>query len=320
MARFYLDSNVYSYVTEQAELRQVHAYFERLSATVLASDTVILEAGRIPTQEERLRRMSAVRVLSQRRVEPLPLRQSEELVREIRRCHPEWLRPTPDLRAVERFLKRSERVWKRVRNDRLFDPAEGIPRYLNATAPGVAGYLAQQRQIRQLRLAGELEYEASEPHFQVLLEPLSQSERYWRLASAGLWAAALEGVPSVSDLKDYLGAYVLPIRDPSAWKYFWYRDVTPAAMPLGRLLFSAEFHQTTTRITHGHVLDAHHSVYLADCDFFLTCDGDLHEVLDLVVKEVSPLAPLARPILVKRHVSKSSLLAITEALEESATA
>ena len=132
------------------------------------------------------------------------------------------------------------------------------------------------------------------------LEPLGLPERYWRIASQGVWANAMNGMAAMRDYKDYLGPYLASQRiKRKGWALFWFRDVRSDAMPVGRLRSAVEFHQTAAKITHGNPLDTNHGVHLADCDLLLTCDQKFFEALNLVVREGVPGARLGRPVLAR---------------------
>jgi hypothetical protein len=315
--RLYLDSNVYSYILETRESREARALFAATSATVLSSDTVVLEAARIPDREQRLARMAAIRCVATRRISPpFAFRQAMEVLAEMRRCRPEWLEPVPATRTIERILAVGERNWKRLRNDVLFDPAVGLPEYLNAAGSSGAEYLRRQREFRQIRLnSRDVAFQAIDPEFQPYLEPFSQPERYWRLNSAGIWAAALKGAPHMSDYRDFLEPFLRRISDVSAWLRFWYVDVNADAMPLGRLHSAAEYYQPSRPVTHGNILDAHHAIHLADCDRLLTCDHDLFKVL-LLIRAEFPATVFGQPVLVRRRPQYSAVEAIREALRD----
>jgi hypothetical protein len=315
--RIYLDNNVYSFIQEAREAREARQLFRAIPAEVLASDTVVLEAAPIKDREERLTRMAVLRAVSRDRIDPpFTYRQSQEVLREIRRCHPEWLRSDPALSSIDKILDVHRRRWKKLRNDVLFDPADGFPQYLQAVGSSHTDYANAQKQLRELRSQSEnLSFQASDPEFQAFLEPLSQADRFWRLAAAAQWAAALDGAPEAGDFRDFLGPYLIRLPSSGAWKRFWYVEAAAEDLPLIRLHYAVAFHQPSRPVTRGNLLDAHHAVYLPDCDLFLTCDQDFFAVLNLV-RAGFPSADLGSPVLVNRKPHRSSVEALRESLTD----
>lgn len=316
----YLDTNVYSYLLEAREVRQARDYFRKIAATILVSDTVILETARVPKRNERQRRLKAVRTVSNVRIDPpTPYREAIEILNEIRRCRPTWLESKPDESMVKKCLRLNRRNWNDFKYNSLPDPAVGLPEYLRDAEPATNTFLAGQRQIRQALLQDEaLEVRAGSSELQQYLESAGQTARYWRLQSAAVWARALNGHAAMRDYKDFLGPYLAGPIGREEWDLFWVRDVNDNAMPVGRLRSTIEFHQFTAKVSHGNPMDTDHGVHLADCDLLLTCDKEFSKVLNLVTQEGVPGARLGRPVLVSRRSGYSALEAIIGALEESA--
>lgn len=296
----YLDTNVYSYLLETREARQARDYFRKIAATILVSDTVILETARVPKRNERLRRLKTIRTVISVRIDPpTPYREAIEILNEIRRCKPTWLESKPDESMVKKFLRLSRRNWNDFKYNRLPDPAVGLPEYLRDAEPATNTFLAGQRRIRQALLKDDaLEVRAGSGELQHYLESAGQTERYWRLQSAEVWARSLNGDAAMRDYKDFLGPYLAGPIGRKGWRLFWVRDVNGNAMPVGRLRSTIEFYQFAAKISRGNPMDTDHGVHLADCDLLLTCDKEFSKVLNLVVREGVPGARLGRPILV----------------------
>lgn len=321
--KVYLDTNVYSYLYEAGEGREAHDYFREIAAQVLIDDLVILETARVPGRKERLRRLQTVRTVGKVLIEPpTAYREAMEVLGEIRRCRPTWLRPNPDEAKVKKLLRLGPRSWRKFKYDRLPNPALALPRYLRDAEPAAQAFLAAQRQMRQTLLkATTFEFRVEDGELQQYLDSLGQSERYWRLSTEILWATALNGETIVRDLNYFLGPYLAPRRiERKDWASFWFRDVDSAAMPTGRLRSAVEFHQLSAKITHGNGNDVDHGLHLADCDLLLTCDRNFFKVLGLVVEERIPSTRLGRPVLVPRLPDHSALEAIRAAIEEAVNA
>lgn len=319
----YLDTNVYSYIHEAREGREARDYFREISAQILIDDVVILETARVPDRKERLRRLQTVRTVSSVFITPpSAYREAMEVLGEIRRCRPTWLEPAPDESMVSKFLRLGPRNWRKFKYDRLPDPALALPRYLRDAEPASQTFLAAQRQMRQVFLeATAYEFRVDNDELQEYLDSLGQTERYWRLSSEGVWAAALNGEAAMRDYKDFLGPYLAPRRiERRDWASFWFRDVAGNAMPVSRLRSAVEFHQSAAKITHGNPMDIDHGLHLANCDLLLTCDRSFFKVLGLVAEEGVPGARLGRPVLVPRLSGHSALEAIRGAVDEAASA
>jgi predicted nucleic acid-binding protein len=318
----YLDTNVYSYLLEAGEARKACKYFREINAKILVSDAVTLETIRVPKRNERLRRLKTVRTISNLRIDPpTPYREAMEILSEIRRCRPMWLEPTPDEFMVKKFLRLSRSTWRQLKYGELVEPTVHLPEYLRDAEPATREYLDSQRQTRQAFLeADNLELRASNDKVHKYLEPVGQTERYWRLHSARVWARALNGEPAMRDYKDFLGPYLVSPIDAKDWVLFWVRDVNGKAMPVGCLRSAIEFHQVAAKITHGNPLDTEHGVHLGDCDLLLTCDKTFFKVLGLVTQEGVPGARLGKPLLVPRQTSHSALEAIRRVVDDAVSA
>src|SRR5262249_15407236 len=152
---------------------------------------------------------------------------------QIRYLHPEWLAPNPDLRPSEQFLVWWRRQWKLFRNDITLDPAEGLPSYLSTAEPANVEFVQGQRAIRRLaRSSANVDLRSADPECQALLEPFTQSERYWRLNTMAAWARALTGDPSLRDYRDYLGPYLRGLPNEADWKRLWLGELSPGRLPL----------------------------------------------------------------------------------------
>jgi hypothetical protein len=206
----YLDTSVYSYVCEAREARVTHVYFQDIGARVLASDALLIETARMKDRGERLRRLAAIRRVSDRRADPpQAYREAMEILSEVRRCRPAWLKSAPDESGVRLFLDMGRRTWKRFRNDVLFDPAEGLPEYLDDAEPATQQFLDDQRRFREYLLSvTAFEFGIDEAKLQEYLDPLDHVEAFWRLRSMGVWDRALAGEPAMRDYHDYLGPYL----------------------------------------------------------------------------------------------------------------
>lgn len=320
----YFDTNVYSFLYEAREGRAARDYFREISAQILIDDLVMLETARVPERKERLRRLQTVRTVGKVFIEPpTAYREAMEVLGEIRRCRPTWLERNPDEAQVKKLLRLGPRIWRKFKYDRLPDPALALPRYLRDAEPAAQAFLASQRQMRQKYLleGTAFEFRVEDSELQQYLESRGQSERYWRLSSEIVWAAALNGETVVGDFNHFLGPYIAPQQiERKDWMSFWFKDVDSTAIPMGRLRSAVEFHQLTAKITHGNDNDVDQGLHLADCDLFLTCDRNFFKVLDLVVKEGIPGTRLGRPVLVPRLAGHSALEAIRGAMEKALNA
>src|SRR5687768_16415459 len=105
--KLYFDNNIYGLIDESARASDVAEYIRRSGYRVVASSTNVIEFFAAPEaiRVSRLKTLSAVATEYERF--PGSLLETTELLAELRRCHPEWVR-RPD-RQQENKLREFRR-------------------------------------------------------------------------------------------------------------------------------------------------------------------------------------------------------------------
>jgi hypothetical protein len=115
-----LDTNVWSYIATRGEVEAFDALAEERSIDVVVPPSVLLEVLRTPDPAVRTQIVSAITRRGTRRSHPPTEAQqmADELVSEIRRLRPHWLRTFPltsKLPTLERFW--TKKIWQHAAAD-----------------------------------------------------------------------------------------------------------------------------------------------------------------------------------------------------------
>lgn len=111
--RLYLDSNVYAFVVERKELREVRKLLR--GTEVLVTDFHLTESYRIPDYTTRVGRVRAITTLHPIRSQPAGFLDALEVRSEVARCREEWLNADPDETLVDEYLGAAKQTWTLMR-------------------------------------------------------------------------------------------------------------------------------------------------------------------------------------------------------------
>lgn len=146
--QLYFDTNVYSMIGERGDAAATRKYFSGCAHAVLASAFNLLELRSIPVASTMSRDLGALRRVARTYEEyPLPYRHAREVLTEIRRVHPEWLRHTAPQNKIRSFLRHHHEEWREFKQD--LPPRQSIAVYRAAAEPGNA----INRQVQKLMRA-----------------------------------------------------------------------------------------------------------------------------------------------------------------------
>ena len=293
---FLLDTNVWRYVADDGAwpelLRIVHAGRVR----VLVAPSVIYEALRTGNPVVRRQLTWVMSLSSWRRLMPEAFSESQELLSEIRRLRPGWLRPAPDKDMLVRqrydWTRPRGGFWDRVRNGHI--------------AMSERGVLDRARDEAQQR---RQEFQHASRSEDVPLDMVRRRPLHWLPGWKGddvedwRWQAwfsttyALEqtGHPYIEWLDPEIDLTQV-LLDETSWLQFWLYEVAPRAMPRFWLRWAFEFLQRFRRVTDGTPCDSQLATYLPEADVVVSADKAFIQIAG----KCAPLAPcrLPTPVLV----------------------
>jgi hypothetical protein len=315
--RLYFDTSIYSYVAATGESHDVRRLLTDRACSLIASRTNIFEIYAIPRRDTK---QTELRCLAQIATDyprfPVSYRQAQEVLGELRRLRPEWVKPAIGLRRVREFLRAYRDEWKRVQEGVL--PSTGFAVYRRDFEAGCQ----ENAQLQKLQRSAHLKRDrgftlaVSDGRRVRAIEryDFADPEQYWRLSSLQCWHnAVVQRHPASRDYADWLNPHITnrAMHDSASYSAFWLRDVQPERVQLNRIMGLAEYYQLSQKVTHGNPNDALHANHLMDCDLFLTSDKGLFRTLLGVRQHVADLASV---VLVTRS-APSALAEIGEALD-----
>lgn len=304
----YFDTNLYSMMADRGDAADVGRWLAEQQLQLRASHQTLFEVLAISDPDRRATELAIMKALA-RPIEnqPLAYRQAAEVRQAIRRRYPEWLRQSPNLVSIKRFLRAHKANWHRALQPGAL-PDHARQSYRDVSLVGIKGAQAAQKHWR--KAARE-----AEPTLATIDGErwrLDSLERGWRADCAMSWSAALYDRREESrDYADYLLPYLRAPLPPSAdFARLWMEDMPASEMPLNRLTGLAGYIQLERKPGQGNAGDVLHAAFLCDVDLFVTGDRDFVFVLD----KLAALTPGAAPIFFVDRGNASTVAAIEQLL------
>jgi hypothetical protein len=306
----YFDTNIYNFIAETGESVMFRKFLKKGRYRVLASSENLLEIIANPNSEAQYNAIKTLTtVASYYEKVPMSWRQAQEVLFEIRRCRPQWLRNIPFDKKARQLLQSSAKRWE--------DAKEGI--LPNATAygvyrrdyeSGVSGEQQFQKALRAFLLKRNNDYFLGSRKID-----LENPDTYWRVDCLSVWHNAI--VVKARESRDYAD-WLEPFTTKNTFSdtttdKFWLEEVRAENLPCNRLSSLVSFYQVRHKITHGNPTDQMHAPHLLDVDILLTADRAFFDVLSEIVKLHFPNN--GRPVFVNRS-STSALGELVSVLEE----
>jgi len=250
--RLYLDTNVLAFICERGEEDEVSAWLANEGHTVVLSDahlTETLPTSDAPTRNARLRLMH--RLMSET-PQFAPFLLAQELLDEIERCRPRWLKQRPDTSRVSVWLNRHRRRFQALRHPPAW-LTEGSDRALSITELGIEQDRQTQKQLRRIRHGeskairlGGREYRLDDID---TTDPLGECRATW----LGHWHKTLYSChPGLRDFRDFARPYLrmaaIP-RDELAALFL--EEIDPRQMPRALSVSVAGPRSSTTKSRAG---------------------------------------------------------------------
>ena len=295
--RALLDTNIWRYVIDNASQGPLLRLAREGSCDVQIAPAVVYETLRLKDAQLRA---SIVRLMTNsrfHRLMPEAYSESMEILEEIRRIRPDWLRDAPDIQFFNRlksdWTRRTGGFWVRCARSaeseaRFIHDAEGdFPERAKA-----AVQLARQ----EMKSSG---LKRNPPMDKTLMgshQPIPgwsgemvEAWRFDRLVSltSGLarqGSAHRDWIAPFVELDDGLLA-------SAAWVEFWLHLTDKRAMPRQWMRWAHSFSQHFRKVTSGSPGDTQLFTYFLDTDVVITADKALLDILD----ECRPYAPCPLP-------------------------
>lgn len=282
--RILLDTNVWSAFARDGVGSDLFRAVKTGDATLVVPPLVLYEALATPSAEARRRLVSLLTMRTWKRLMPEAYTQCLEIISEIKRLRPEWLRSQPDMQRFTKqrydWTRKTGGLWERARfhteETRTFlGIDDGWSRALLEQARW--GSQEQRRLVHSqgVRTIGPLKnFTATFPDYSpegIGNEPL----QLWRVSAWSCTRKALE--ISRHPYRDWLAPFLdfdLIECSETSWNRFWLREIAEAEMPRLWLQWAFEMLQSTQKVTPGTPGDAALSNYLPECDLVISADAN----------------------------------------------
>lgn len=295
--RVLLDTNVWRYIVDnKAQGRLLHLT-DNGSYNVQIAPGVLYETLRL--KDVSLRKTLVNLMVNHRfqRLMPEAYSESIEILHEIQRLRPDWLRDTPDLV----FFKRLRNDWTRktggfwVRCTRYPDREAAFLEKVEGEM--LVGAKKQTEHARKEMI--EIGWKSNPPMDKTMIgfkHPVpglrSDMVEAWRADSfIGLtYGLACQG----NAYRDWIAPFVeldYGLLASAAWGEFWFHLVDKSTLPRQWMRWAHSFAQRFRRTTPGSPGDTQLFVYFLETDVVITADKALLEILE----ECRPYAPCQLP-------------------------
>jgi len=298
ISRVLLDSNIWRYVVDAGAQGKLLSAARDRRVSVQIAPAVVYEALRLRDVPLRNRLIALMTNRRFKRLMPEAYSEAMEILGEVRRLRPDWLRSEPD----KDFFVRSRNDWSRktggfwVRCSR--SPGEEAQR-LQTLEGSLLKQAAEQIKGARKEMMG-VGWKANpsmDKTFAALPHPVSgwNGERVeaWRVESwAGVtYALSRPGNP----YRDWIAPFVEiddGLLNSSAWVEFWLHLASREALSRQWLRWAHSFAQRFRKVTDGSGADNQLFTYLLETDVVITADKTFFDILE----ECRPFSPHPLPI------------------------
>ena len=304
----YFDTSALEPIARQRAGGRLKALLKARGALATGSIQNLVEIWRMPDTVTAVSRPQLVRALLQvardHEIEPNAYRAVLAVVRQLQSAHPDWVNPTPDLRAINRRRTRQREVWAQLTSDPSYRP-KGVQAY----DPFLRGLVANSERVQRLRrranragvvLPGPVTDPTIAARLQPLVDALPRPDAFWRQQTGAAWWLAMTGADAgVRDLFDWGRPHLALHRiDVEGWMRFWLDEVDPAAIPITRIVGLMDYFQVQRKIDRGNWGDINHAGFAISRDFLITADRSFYETLSKI--KLQPGVTAATPVFIDR--------------------
>lgn len=297
-SRVLLDSNVWRYVLDAGAQGALMRAASNRSVKVQVAPAVVYEALRLRDFPLRDRLIALMTNQRFERLMPEAYSESMEILSEVRRLRPDWLRPLPD----QQFFIRSRNDWSRkmggfwVRCSRSPDK-EAL--HLQAAEGPLLKQAAKQIKDARREMM-QVGWKANPSMDKTLASPLhpvpgwnGEMVEAWRIESWNgvTYALSRPGHP----YRDWISPFVElddGLLSSAAWVEFWLHHASAEALGRQWLRWAHSFAQRFRKVTDGSGADNQLFTYLLETDVVITADKAFLAILE----ECRPYAPASLPV------------------------
>ncbi|MEV4399994.1 hypothetical protein [Nonomuraea sp. NPDC049607] len=302
--RLLLDTNVWSRLADWNLEEVFYRYIKSSGVDVVIAPATLLELLKTPHKASRLKKIKLVCRSRWVRLPTEAKSEADEVVAEITRLHPEWLRTSKDLARQARLQNLWGYIkWQEARSDEDYLIAEARSNYQNEKEWMVRAQKEQQKAWRSdgyLRYPNEIAKAISQlptftpdPKHERLM--ISQGWRQgepieiWRTQAHMILMSVLFDNPPHTYF-DWIGIYVdisALQNNHRAFGEMLLHEVEAARMRRNWLRWAVDFAQHAMKVGQGNPMDGQLSSYLYDANLFITRDKRFSDILN-EVRQVSP--------------------------------
>lgn len=284
-----LDSNVWRYISDADAYEELRKDAARYGVRILIAPSVLYEALRLEDRDLRSKLIRLMTNTSWKRLMPEAYDESLELLHEIKRLRKQWCRAQPDLAKTARlkadWCSVRKGFWMRLRNNP--DPERCHLQQLEGKMLEDARDQAKRNRhimqdagwrydtINLNEITGN--YMNSAPGWNGdNIEP-------WRVYSLNFFFNLFKSSRVCHPYIDWISGIVdlnKAVSSREEWNRFWLYEVKTENIPRQWLRWAFETLQGSRKVNDGTPCDAQLSTYLTDCDYFVTADKTMTQIID----------------------------------------
>jgi len=283
-----LDTNVWRYIADLDAGDELLRKALQHNVRVQIAPSVLYEALRTEDSLLRKRLVALMTRSSWMRLMPEAYEESQEILREVQRLRPDWLRSKPDRER----LKRLRYDWVRPKGG-FWDRARFTPDAEAARLRGVERDMVDRARL-ECQEARESALLAPWTFDTVRLDQITSRRSQplpgwdgddvepWRFSALSAVSAALgslHGHPYIEWLSSEVNLYYA-VSSAVSWTRFWLYEVDVKNAPRYWLRWAFETLQSLRRTTSGTPCDTQLGTYLTESDHFVSSDRTLIQVME----------------------------------------
>lgn len=295
--RVLLDTNIWRYVVDNDSYGHLLRLARDGSYNVQIAPGVLYETLRL---KDASLRATLVRLMTNsrfHRLMPEAYSESMEILREIERARPDWLRDAPDLQ----FFNRLKKDWTRRTGGfwvRCARSPESEARFLSQVEGEMIEGAKIQTQLARKEMIGS--GWKRNPPMDKTLAGFHRPVPGWRgeMVEAWRWDSLIGLTNGLAQQGNPYRDWIAPFVElddgllaSAAWVEFWLHLTDKRAVPRQWMRWAHSFAQRFRRVTPGSPGDTQLSTYFLDTDVVITADKPLLDILE----ECRPYAPCRLP-------------------------
>ena len=313
-ALWLIDTNVWSSVADANLGSDLAKVARRKHIKILAAPSVLYELLRTPNERVRKQFVDVITLPCWKRLMPETFSETKEILAEIRRLRPGWLRKTPNrgdyMRLIHDWKSRNGGMWQRARD----------------TPSREAGFIDQLGGDNLQTARDEAQRIRKEVKEMGIKKPPPLDKVYstpqvpflgWKGDAVAAWRghAFLSVTPALNDpahpYTSWLDADVdvrAMLSDSAGWVSFWFYDVGLHAVPRCWLRWAFDYLQAFRKVTDGTPCDTQLATYLPEADIVLSSDGGFIDRIEECRKYAPCFLPIAECLLPQRPQNAYDLI------------